>query len=127
MHRDKSVPPQPAPGDAPAIRSHIPNIYLNKYSSRRGDLLTMVMNDDSNIEYNNIFPQILSKNRKIAVNFSLEKMPERRAAFGGSGIGLTGHDAQRMGGEMYYELNYNQTEKKTIAATINGKRQKRWD
>ncbi len=53
----------------------------------------MVMNDDSNIEYNNIFPQILSKNRKIAVNVSLDKMPERRAAFGGSNIGLTGHDA----------------------------------
>jgi hypothetical protein len=54
--RDRSVPPQPAPGDSKAVRSHIPNIYLNKYSSRRNDLLTMVMNDDSNIEYNNIFP-----------------------------------------------------------------------
>jgi len=87
--------------------------------------LTLVMNDDSNIEYNNIFPQILSKNRKITVNVSLEKMPERRAAFGGSGIGLTGHDAQRMGGEMYYDLNYNQIEKKTIAAMISGKKNKK--
>lgn len=53
MNRDKSVPPQTEPA---SIKSHIPNIYLNKYSSRKGDILTMIMNDDSNIEYNNIFP-----------------------------------------------------------------------
>jgi|LauGreDrversion4_2_1035121.scaffolds.fasta_scaffold1209712_1 hypothetical protein len=49
-------------------------------------------------------------------------MPERRAAFGGSHIGLTGHDAERMGGEMYYDLNYNQIEKKVVGVTIKGKK-----
>ena len=50
-------------------------------------------------------------------------MPERRAAFGGSNIGLNGHDAERMGGEMYYDLNYKLIDKKIVGANIGGKKQ----
>ena len=50
-------------------------------------------------------------------------MPERRAAFGGSNIGLNGHDAERMGGEMYYDLSYKLIDKKIVAANIGGKKQ----
>jgi hypothetical protein len=49
-------------------------------------------------------------------------MPERRDAFGGSNIRLTGHDAERMAGEMYYDLNYNLIDKKVLAASIGGKK-----
>ena len=50
-------------------------------------------------------------------------MPERRAAFGGSNIGLNGHDAERMGGEMYYDLSYKLIDKKIVGANIGGKKQ----
>jgi len=115
--RDKSVPPQAPEG----IKSHIPNIYLNKYSSRRNDLMTVILNDDSNIEYNNIFPKILSKNTKIAVNVSLDKMPERKGAlFGQKELSPTGQP-QRMGGEMYYDLNYKHIDKKVLVASLGDK------
>ena len=55
-------------------------------------------------------------------------MPERRAAFGGSNIGLNGHDAERMGGEIYYDLNYKLIEKKIVGMSIGGgKRQTKHD
>lgn len=59
------------------LQRHVPNIFINKFSSRKNDLLTVNLTDDSNIEYKNIFPSILSKNRKIAVNVSLQRQADR--------------------------------------------------
>ncbi len=87
---------------------------MNKYSSRRNDLLTVVLNDDSHIEYDNIFPKILSKNKKITVNVSLDKMPERRGGIGSMDNALT-QDLP------IYDLNYKLIEKKVNAPIIGGK------
>jgi hypothetical protein len=51
---------------------------MSKLTSRKDNALQVILNDDSHIEYNNIFPKILSKNRKIAINFSLDRMVDRK-------------------------------------------------
>lgn len=51
---------------------------MSKITSRKDNALQVIFNDDSHIEYNNIFPKILSKNRKIAINVSLDRMVDRK-------------------------------------------------
>jgi hypothetical protein len=73
---------QAVPSKVPDILTrHVPNVLFSKYTSRKTDLLTVNLTDDSNIEYNNIFPSILSKNKKIAVNVSLERQADRNTSF----------------------------------------------
>jgi hypothetical protein len=62
------------------LKRHVPNVYFSKFTSRKDE--APVLTDDSNIEYRNIFPSILSKNKKIAINVSLERMPERHNDWG---------------------------------------------
>ena len=60
-----------------------PNVYFSKFSGRESnDIFKPALVDDSSIEYDNIFPAILSKNKKISVNVSLERMTERRPEYG---------------------------------------------
>lgn len=85
----------------------MPNIYISKYSSRKDDYLP-ILNDDSNIEYKNIFPSILSKNKKIAINVSLERMPQRNIEWG---LGQASPS---------YDPNYKLVDKKVKVPTIVG-------
>ncbi len=64
------------------LKRHVPNINFSKQPGRRDNVLHVSLQDDSNIEYKNIFPEILSKNKRIAINVSLEKMPERNVDMG---------------------------------------------
>jgi hypothetical protein len=64
--------------------------------------------DDSNIEYKNIFPQILSKNKKISVNISLDRMPQRRT------------EVTVKSSAPSYNPNYNLIEKRIIVPALGG-------
>eukprot|EP00347_Sterkiella_histriomuscorum_P003993 403362160 len=63
------------------IKSHIPAVYLEKQSKRKMECMKANITDDSNIEYNNIFPRILSHNRKLSTNINIKKMTNRPAFF----------------------------------------------
>ncbi len=76
--RDMSVPPQNPVPIPDILKSHMPNFQMSKMTSRKDNALQAILNDDSHIEYNNIFPKILSKNKKIAINISLDRMLDRK-------------------------------------------------
>ena len=76
--RDMSVPPQHAVPISDIPKSHVPNFQMSKLTSRKDNAFQVILNDDSHIEYNNIFPKILSKNRKITIDFSLDRMVDRK-------------------------------------------------
>lgn len=76
--RDMSVPPQHAVPISDILKSHVPNFQMSKLTSRKDNAFQVILNDDSHIEYNNIFPKILSKNRKITIDFSLDRMVDRK-------------------------------------------------
>jgi len=59
----------------------VPNVFFDRQTGRRGAMLALNASDDSNINYENIFPQILSKNIKHSSNVSLEKMVVRKTEF----------------------------------------------
>ena len=54
-------------------RPHVPNIFLQKQSKRKMEYLNANIHDDSNIEYEKIFPEIYSKNKKLSHNVSIDK------------------------------------------------------
>jgi len=104
-----SVPP---PAGYP--KQHIPNFYMSKVTSRRDEALLAIINDDSNIEYNNIFPKILSKNRKIAVNVSLERQMDRKDIIDGKDKGG--------GADAIYHPVYNLIDKKIKVPSLGVRR-----
>ena len=67
------------------------------------------LNDDSNIEYKNIFPQILSRNKKISVNINIDRMADR------SEILLPKHSP-------FYEPTYKLVDKRIVVPSIGSAR-----
>lgn len=111
--RNETIIPAPV---SEIISKHVPNVYFSKFSHRRGDLFMANMNDDSNIDYDNIFPEILSKNKKLAVNVNLERMPIRNsdpaAAVSGS--------LKSISPKPSYEVRYNLIDKRILVPNLAG-------
>ncbi|CDW77148.1 UNKNOWN [Stylonychia lemnae] len=108
-----------ASGDLPSIiktlevpqypqkpRAHIPNVYISKFSNRKNEALKVNIADDSNIEYKNIFPEILARNKKQAINISLDKQTDRSKIY------------KDLANAPQYTISYNLTEKKSQAPLI---------
>jgi hypothetical protein len=84
---------------------------MAKMSSRRENNMQVILNDDSHINYNNIFPKILSKNRKIAINISLDRMLDRKGIV----------EKRDLSFPMYNPV-YNLIDKKVKVPSIGGRR-----
>lgn len=73
----------------------MPNVFFDKQARRKNDYMKLPMNDGANIEYEKIFPQILSSNRKAANYVRLDKMTERSRIY------------KDMAGAPDYTVNYS--------------------
>ena len=85
---------------------------MNKVTSRRDEALHAIINDDSGIQYNNIFPKILSKNKKIAINVSLERQVDRKDIV----------EKRDAGADAIYNPVYNLIDKKVKVASLGTRR-----
>ena len=84
---------------------------MSKITSRKDNAMKVILNDDSNIEYNNIFPKILSNNKKIAINVNIERYLDRKDII----------DGKDNSNPVYHPV-YNLVEKRIKVPTIGGRR-----
>ena len=102
--------PEPIPK---ILTRHVPNVYFDKSTGRRGEMFAINIADDSNIHYENIFPQILSKNTKHSANVSLERMPIRKTEFVSAG-------AEKQ--PTFYDRKYTLVERKVVVPLMAGQK-----
>lgn len=93
------------------LQRHVPNVLFSKFASRKANQFSGHLNYNPNIEYRNIFPQILSSNRKIAINVSLDRMPDRN-------FELTANKPSPA-----YDPNYTLVDKKVRVPPLGGYKQ----
>ena len=93
------------------LQRHVPNVFFDRQTGRRGEMFALNASDDSNIHYENIFPQILSKNIKHSSNVSLEKMVVRKTEFDSAGAEMQ---------PTFYDRKYTLIEKKVPVPILVG-------